>query len=78
MLQSPSSPDNQYRDSGKVLMAIQGIIDRHEEVVTPIMGKSAEGALREYEGGLTALSTLNLIKEEMRNAPKTIRIYKKT
>ena len=67
------SPVIRFRDSAKVLRAIQEIIDQHEEVVTRPMGKD----LPIDDGhGLTVLSTLNLVKEVIEDAPTTTEIFK--
>ena len=73
MSTSQSSPVTEFRDSAKVLRDILGIIDRHEEVVTP--STDDKRAERPSDAvGQTALSTLNLIKEVVRNARTQTRI----
>ncbi len=63
-----------FRDSVKALKDILEIIDRHEEVVTQLTGESKLEEHKIEDGGLTALSTLNLIKEVIENAPKHTKI----
>ena len=63
-----------FRDSAKVLKDILEIIDRHVEVVTLHTGESKPGGHKIDDGGLTALSTLNLIEEVIENAPKHTKI----
>ena len=63
-----------FRDSAKVLKDILETIDRHEEVATQHTGESKPGGHKIEDGGLTALSTLNLIKEVIENAPKHTKI----
>ncbi len=64
-----------FRDSAKVLKDILEIIDRHEEVVTQLMGGSKPEGHKIEDGGLTALSTLNLVKEVRDNAPKHTKVF---
>ncbi len=61
-----------YKDSGRVLKAIREIIDRHEELVTPLLG-SVSPAGDEY--GRIAVNTLSHIREEIDNAPTSKKIW---
>ena len=70
----PSYEEILYKDSGKVLRAIQEIIDRPE--VLALLGLDTSTVV--VGSGRTAHSTLGLIVEEIENAAKTSNIIPKT
>ena len=65
------SPVTRFKDSGKVLKAIQGILELHEESVIQATANPS-GAT----AGQVSTNTVNSISEVLRNAATSSQIFK--